>query len=197
MARLRAAIRGDLAAMMGEESARIGTATLNAVTRATDRFQTRLRGVVAGSMRGGRAANAIRKRIYRNPDRGPAGLVYSKLGRREDGRFIDYLAVQASGATITRGGGGKYLYIPLERGRGGGATRRSRGRRIAVALDEKVRFVKLSGDRFLIVRASRTRSTPIALLVKRVRIRQKFDLDALEREAADALARDLIGELNR
>lgn len=188
----RLAFQGNLQAFMRREVEAISTAMDQAVGESARAIQLAARAEVnahfgrSARVRGGnrRVANAIRMHQY---DDGPfrsAAIVYSKFGRRGPEGFVDYLAPAVFGATITPKRG-KFLYIPLERGR---AARR---RRQAVALQKNLRFVQLSGGRVLIVRDSRTRSTPIGLLVPRVVIRPKLNFTQIVDRETEALPRRL------
>lgn len=136
--------------------------------------------------RGGRrAAGAVR-----SVDREGAGgfvraTVFSRLGRREGGDFVDYLLPHTEGLTLTAKRS-RWLYIPLQRGR------RARNVRRVLALERNVKVVptRVAG-RFLVIRETRTRSTPIAILVRRVRFEKKLDFDRPAEKAAADLLRDL------
>jgi len=138
---------------------------------------------------GRRVANAIRLRVYKNHDDGAAATVYSKFGRKDpSGKFVDYLAPHLTGATIAPRGG-RWLYIPLQKGR------RAKRSRLAVGQAKNLAFVPISPGRALLVRKTRTRSTPIALLVRRVRISRSLDFDAVVRREQAALGRRLLQHL--
>jgi len=190
-ARLSLALRGDLRREMEAERRAFEAAGKRTTRRHTTGLKTAARAEIVRGFGGGprvrRAANAVRDKLFEG---GAVGLVYSKFGRREGGAFVDYLAPHVTGAEI-RPVAARRLFIPLQKGR------RARSFRAAVALQKNLRFIRLDRNRTLIVRQTRTRSTPIALLVRRVRIKAKLNFDKLiEREAA-AMPETLNRELDR
>ncbi len=191
-----AAARGQLEDALRREQLAIRRATSVAVEGETRKLQLAIRAEVSRAFAGGRAGkggrnagNAIRSKLYQNDD-GHAGLVYSRFGRRgPDGQFIDYLAPFAHGAVITPRNS-RWLYIPLEAGR-----RAQRGRRLSVALDPNLAFVpSADGKRVWLVRRTPRgkRTTLVALLVRRVAIEKRFDLEAPIREAQQGLPKSLL-----
>lgn len=196
--RLVAAVQGNLRRRQAED-ARVVAQGVPAATRAvTRRAQLAARAVInarfSGSerVRGGsrRVANAVRSRVYE--DRGgqqATGLVYSKFGRGRGDGFVDYLLPHVTGAVI-RPRRSKWLYIPVQRGRA------SRRRRVSERLDKNVAFIPAEGGRKLyLVRQTKTRSTLIAVLVRRVRIDAGLDFGRVAREAERDFGRELVDRL--
>lgn len=170
------AARGELASYLEAQGKAAQAAAVSVTKEETTELKLALRSVVGAAFpKGGRkVANAIRQKDYTNPD-GAAGLVYSKFGRKSlEGGFIDYLLPFTTGATI-RPTRSKYLYIPLQKTKSGRVSKRNRGFRASVRLQKNLRFVRLTGNRFLIVRGTKTRSTPIALLIPRVKMPKRID----------------------
>ena len=171
-----AAQRGQLEEVMRAERMVIRRASLSAAKRATRDLQLDVRAEVqrgfsdsvGGSAK--RVANAIRQKLFDDRDRGATGIVFSRFGRTgPNGEFVDYLLPFTRGAELTPRSS-KFLYISLERG-----TRNRRRRRIPVRQTKNVSFVPGKRGKVFVVRQTRTRSTLIAMLVPRVRLRKRFD----------------------
>ncbi len=201
MTRLTAAVTGNLKQQMEETGKQIKGASRAAVEVATRELQLKIRVAVnrafPGKGRGGaKVGNAIRSKVYertKDPDGGFTGLVWSKFGRRGAVGFIDYLLPHVQGATITPRRGAKYLYISVEKGVG--AKRR---RRLAVALDPKLRFVAGSRGRIYLVRqVTKKRTKLIAVLVPRVRILKRIDIDKEIDAAESNMTNRLLTELDK
>ena len=197
--RLRLATQGRLAEFMAAEATAIDRGVHKAVSRSTNKLKLAARAEInaryrgSGVVRGGnrRVANAIRGVVFQDGPATSTGLVFSKFGRRDiDGSFIDYLAPFVHGAII-RPGASKWLYIPLQRGR------RARGSRLSESRAKNLVFIPLSGGRALLVRRTRNRSTPIALLVKRVTIRARLDFRREVARARQNLGKFLLEELDK
>ena len=184
---LRAALQGDLTAYMDKQVHGVQKGIRVAVVDGAKAVQKDWRGQVnatfSGSkmVRGGnrRVANAIRLKEYTTEAGGASAIVFSKFGRKgPGGKFIDYLIPHATGATL-RPTRGRWLYIPLQ------GSRRARSSRLAVAQNKNLSFVPIGPGRALLVRRTRSRSTPIALLVRMIRIPKTISLDqATRREDA-------------
>ena len=193
-----AAARGQLEEALRRERQAVRRVTSVAVEAETRKLQLAIRAEVNRAFAGGRggraAGNAIRSKLYRNED-GNAGLVYSRFGRRgPDGQFIDYLVPFAHGAVITPRNS-RWLYIPLEAGR-----RARRGRRLSVALDPNLAFVpSADGKRVWLVRRTPRgkRTTLVALLVRRVAIEKRLDLEAPIRQAEQNLPQALLDAIEK
>lgn len=188
---LSLALQGRLAEHMAAEASAIRSGIRTAVGEGAADVQNALRAMVGTRFRSRRAANAIRKRLYDNAAGGTAGIVWSALGRRDSsGKLVDYLAAHVTGATI-RPKGSRLLYIPLTGGR------RAKTSRLAVASAKNLAFIPIGGGRILIVRKGKTRSTPIAILVRMVRIPKSINLDAVIRREESRLPARLAQALDR
>lgn len=189
MTRLELALEGRLDQQLARDRAAIRQAAAKAVKEVADAQKLAAREVINQRFRGSqrvkggarRVANAIRAKAYANADGSATGLVYSKFGRRRGGEFVDYLLPFVTGGVIEPRSS-KFLYVPL----GGG--RRTRQQRRQVSEEKGVEFVPISGGRILIVKRTRTRSTPIALLVRRLRHDRSLDFDRVIKGADKALA---------
>lgn len=169
----------SLRVIMDAEASGFRQAANKATTDSTERLKSAARSEVASGLPGrgaARASRAVRSRLYRDAPGGGgetvSGIVYSRLGRKEAGRFVDYLGLHMLGGTV-KPKGGRYLYIPLP-----GAGRKADTLRSIIGV-KGVRLVPLKGNRYLIVRGSRTRDILIGLLVPRVRIPKRLDFDRL------------------
>lgn len=194
---IRAALRGDLREIMARDTARLGRAIGGSVGETTTTLKDAARVEVRrvfGRTRAGRGArrvsNTIRGRLFEDGEIGRTGLVFSKFGRRQGGEFQDFFLPFVRGATI-RPKRARFLYIPL-----GPRTRRSRARRFTVENTRNLRFIPLDRSRTLIVRQTRTRSTPIALLVRQVRITPRLNFDRLVQRERAKLPRRLLAGLD-
>ncbi|EKE70892.1 hypothetical protein [Oceanibaculum indicum] len=196
--RITAALSGRLAQEMRAEAAHVAEAVHSSVTGETTAVQLRARGLVdaalpprAGSRR--KPSNAIRQKIYNDGPGRVRGIVYSKFGRREGGRFVDYLKPHVDGADI-RPRAGSFMVLPVK----GQSRRMDRIRRDLGRLgeDPKLALIPVSGGRFVFVRrASRNRTVLLAWLVRGVRIDPKLNFRPLEQSAASGLARRLSADL--
>ncbi|HSF94776.1 MAG TPA: hypothetical protein VLA52_07095 [Thermohalobaculum sp.] len=195
-----AASRGQLDAAMKAEGIAIGKGTKAAVTIVTDQVKRDARAVVNAGFTGSRivgggnrrVANAIRSRVYPRGDGGFTGQVWSKFGRGRAKGFVDYLLPFVKGATLTPRRS-RWLYIPVERGR-----KARRGRRLSIGLNRNLKFVPArGGDKVYLVRQTRTRSTLIAVLVRRVRIPKKLDFERAAAAAAKRLPLALAEEIEK
>ncbi len=188
---IQLALRGELQAFYAREAKLIGEASAAAVkgtaVAVQEGWRADIRARFAGTRGGVKMANAIRRRNYEDGGDGGASIVYSRFGRRGPKGFIDYTEIHATGG-ILRPRSGKWLYIPLEK------TRRARGARAVLGGAKNIRFIPISGGRALLVRASRRRSTPIALLVKSVRIPKRLNLVAVTRREHARMPARIIQE---
>lgn len=195
MTQLRAALRGDLKRHMRAERRALDTGVSRGVKETTDELKEDVRSAVRQGLRArsgrGDVSKAIRGVFYPNQDQpaSAAGLVYSKFGRREGGEFVDYLKPHIEGATIEPERS-KWLYIPNERGR-----KARRFKRQSVALQRNLAFVRVSDRKAYLVRRTRTRSTIIATLVRRVRIKDRITLKGAIDTSEAALPRNILRQL--
>lgn len=188
-----AALSGDLRASIERDVRRFRQASNEATKEHTDKLKGRSRARVRQAFPGGgarrgarRVANAIRG-VVRDAGEGfQRGTVFSKFGKREGGEFIDYLLPFVRGAEI-RPVNSKWIYIPAD-----GGKRRSRRVRRSSSLEKGLRFVP-SGQpgKIYLVKETRSRSTLVAVLVRRLRITKKLDFEGEKRAAGDGLLRDL------
>lgn len=184
---LALALQGSLVAQAEAEARAVREGAIVAVRETATELQRDFRLEVRSSLRGSRgrdgsrAANTIRLREFKERDGTVTGFVFSRWRRGG----VDVLATQETGATI-RPRRAKRLLILFN------AADRRRNFRVSVALDKNVRFVPLPGGRTLIVRATRTRSTVIGLLLPVARLEPKIDLDRIRRRAPERLAQRLI-----
>jgi len=195
MTQLRAALRGDLQKHMKAERRALDRGVSRGVKETTDELKQDVRSAVRQGLRGrggrGDVSKAIRGTFYPNDDQpaSAAGLVYSKFGRREGGQFVDYLKPHIEGATITPERS-KWLYIPNERGR-----KARRNKRQAVALQKNLAFVPVARGKAYLVRRTRTRSTIVATLVRRVRIKDRITIKGAIDTSEAALPKNILRAL--
>lgn len=197
--RFAAALEGTEAfkrSLDGEARA-VGDAVRGSVEDTSRAVQLRVRLAVNAAIPASGArqpGNAIRRRVYRDAEGvGVAAIVYSRLGRREDGRFVDYLRPHAEGAVFRPTDGRKYMVVPVK-----GVSRRlkQKYRQLdGLGTDPKLRLIPVRGGRLLFVRQTRTRTTLLATLVRRVVVRQTLDVDDVTQGASDDMARDLARRL--
>ncbi len=189
MTQLSLAIRGDLVKSMRQEAKAVMVGSKAATTEATDTLKGDIRGVVrrtfTGGGRGGsRVANAIRGRVYARREGGFTGQVWSKFGRGKGAGFVDYLVPFTKGAEI-RPKRSKWLYISLERGK-----KARRQRRLSVRPAKNLKFIPArGGDKVFIVRETARKTTLIAVLVRRVRIKKSLDFNRPVAKAVQRLPR--------
>lgn len=192
---LQAAIAGQLDDYMKGEAEAIPGAVRTVIDASTREVQAGWRnGVLAafGGKRGAaRMANAVRSQQFATDEGGSVGIVYSRLGRRDEvtGKFIDYLAPHVTGATLRPTDGGDWLYIPL------GSGRRQRLSRRALQFDERLAFVPISGGRALLVQRTRRRTTIVALLVRSRRVPASLQFAAITAQTQAKLPGRLIAAL--
>jgi len=216
---LVSALEGNLKTVMVEEAAAVVRGVRFAVRDQVGETLAEARRLVDAGLPGSgrkRPSNAIRSRLYergRDGDAAPAGIVYSKFGRRQNGQFQDYLTPHITGATMRpRAGGtdwdalndkGKYLVIPIK-----GVSRRvaAPARELrALGTDPQLALIPLPGGRFLFVRRPRekkrggyrlnARTTLIAVLVRRVALPKRINLTGLDDRAATSLAAKVLAGL--
>jgi len=186
MTQLAAALRGELDGYMRADAAAVLRGTRQAVVAQTEETKRAARALVAAAFTGGgrggsRVANAIRSRVYDNAPGDVAGLVYSKFGRREGGTFQDYLLPHIEGGQL-RPRDAKFMAIPFNRRR-----RPMEQALAALDTDPKLALVPLPGGRFMLVRRTRTRTTLLGLLVRRVTMKRRLDPRRLREQAQRGL----------
>lgn len=151
-------------------------------------------GSVFSSGQGRQIVGAIRSKLYRDSATAEAGIVYSKLGRRENGEFVDYLLPQVEGATI-RPTNARMLLIPIK-----GVTRRTdKARRDIgqVGIDPKLAIIWRQNHKFawFVRKTSRNRFTLIAILVRLARVKAKLAIDPIAQRAGTGTAEKLVAAL--
>jgi hypothetical protein len=210
MTAITAALSGDLKAFMAAEAAAVVRGVRDAVRGQVAETQAEARRLVDAGLPGkgrSRPSNAIRSRLYEG-GQDPAGIVYSKFGRREGGQYVDYLLPHIQGATMRpRAGGapdlGRYMVLPVK-----GVSRRLAAVDRSLArldTDPQLALIPLPGGRFLFVRRPRetkrggyrmnARTTLIAMLVRRVDLPKRINLTGLDDRAATSLARRVLAGL--
>lgn len=178
MTRLVASVQGDAAATLAAEGANVDRAVKTAVVRQVDESKQDTRGLIdrafpprSGAGRAGkRIANAIRGKVYNDRPGKWAGIVFSRFGKKRGGRWQDFFAPHATGATITARAG-RSLLLPI--------ASRSKVYAAIAGLkrhDPTVDIIPQRGHGALIVRRRGTRLDIIASLVRKVRIRKKLDM---------------------
>ena len=190
-------VEGELKVYMAREATAVVAGARAATKRQTEETKNTARAVVNAGLTGSRqfrtgnrrAAQTIRSRYYEDT---PAGLVHSTWGYFDGGRFVDILAVHATGATITPKRG-RFLFIPFV-GAGQRRSRRQRGR-----LDqEKVDIIPLPNGQRLVVTRERgqRRGLVLGLLTRQVRIPKRLDFTSVERDALTGLEAKTIVEID-
>lgn len=152
--------------IMKAESSAWERATLGGVKAQTRETQLGVRGQVNKAFHGSRRiGNTVRSKVWERKTRrqGAAGLIWSKFGRKKGGRFVDYIAPRLFGATVKPTGGRQFLMIPKQKGR----NKRTVAQKLA---DKgKLTFIPIKGGRkAVLVKNTKSRSTIIALLVRKV-----------------------------
>ena len=184
MTAFRLARRGQLRATLKRDLDSLDRAITKGVDQTSRSLQLAGRDRVnrafgrSGRRRGRRVGNAIRRRVFDDGRFKSAAIVFSRFGRKEGGVFVDYLVPHTRGATI-RAKGGRWLFLSRERGR-------SRRRRLVVRFAKNLAFINIKPGVALLVRKTRTRSTILGVLFRKVRIRKKLDFQ-----------RDVESERNR
>lgn len=185
---------------LAEYGEAVEDASYKVVLDATTRLKNSIRREVAQNLdaRGKRRPeNAIRGEIYDRKDGGYTGFVYSKFGRVENGRYIDYLLPHIKGSTLRPEQSG-WLYIPnRQKGKSAGSRR---GERLDVSAKKSLSFVPARDNRKLyIVRASRKNGAQvtrlIATLVRSVRHDKKLEVPELWSRQSKAFQRDLYARM--
>ena len=186
--------RGQLEKFLAAEIKAVKRAPGVTVRREIRKLQLAARSEVNAKIGGKRkVGGAIRNKVYDNPDGSATGLVFSKLGRREGGVFIDYLAIHTTGREL-RAKRGKFMVIPVK-----GVSRRLKAkyRKLeGLGTDPKLALIPQRGGNFLFVRHTRTRSTLLARLVRRARIPKRLDFERLSRDLPDRAAKAPVETLN-
>lgn len=191
-------VEGDAALIRRYSNAerRLHGAARKAVSATTRRLQLGLRAEVQTIFtRNQRAANAIRSVVYDNSQgfgnhnrADAAGIIFSKFGRREGGRFVDFLAPYLTGRNILPRRG-KFLAVPLRPGKRNRVPRP----------EMKLRPVKTRRGLFL-VKQTRTRTLFMFLLIPFARIRRRLRLGSLMANGRTVLSSEAIqayGEVMR
>lgn len=178
---------------MREEAEIVQRAGPRAVRESTELVKLKARSHVVSAL-GRRAGYLVTSKVYDNAPGNSAGFLYSRWKKRSralGGEPKDVIAAHAYGAVIEPRQG-KYLYIPLVKGR----LKRNE-RRVFADGAGKVDVIPIGRNRFLIVqRRRRGNGKPIALLVPRVELRSRLRLDPIYREAEKDLRTRLVRYLN-
>ena len=195
MTTLEVEVTGSLKAYMAGEAAAVVAGARVATRRQTEETKNQARAVVNARLTGSRqfktgnrrAAQTIRSRYYEDT---PAGLVHSTWGYFEGSRFVDILAVHATGATIVPKRG-KFLFIPFV---GAGQSRSRQQRRLD---SEKVDIIPLpNGQKLVVTRVRGNRKgLVLGLLTRRVTIPKRLDFTSVERDALTGLEAKTVLEI--
>jgi hypothetical protein len=153
-----------------------------AVGRASRRVQLAVRADVNRIFKGRRVGNAVRRLVFDNKEHGSAAIVFSKFGRRVGGEFVDYLAPYLTGKDI-RPKRGRYLAIPLQRGRRNRDPRQVKG---------KLRPVRI-GSRLFLVKTTRAKTLFMFLLLPRVKIRKRLRTRSIVKAELGRMITDFRG----
>ena len=170
-ARLTSALKGNLKQDMAKERSAMRRAVLGGVRAQTNDLKNTMRRRTRAAFKGNKIARAWRSKVYPNDAINAAGFVWTKVP--------NIIRMAETGGTI-RAPRGRFLMIPLK-GAGGlrsydgtkGSAIRRRARIEDFAKNKNLRFIPLSGGRFLVVRATKSRSTPLFLLVRQVKVRRR------------------------
>ncbi|GAB4373812.1 MAG: hypothetical protein Kow00114_35970 [Kiloniellaceae bacterium] len=194
------AIAGDLREQMAAERRIVARAVRVAPERAAREGKEEYRSHVrqafgrAAGRRGRKFENAIRDKAYHDGEFRHAALIYSKFGRREGGRFIDYLVPYDRGGVIKAKG--RYMVIPAK----GTSRRVRRDLRDLKRLDEdpKLALIPQPGGRFLFVRHTSSRRTVIiAWLIRRFTRRKVLNLQGVHDAIGHRYEEILVEEMER
>lgn len=190
--RLRLTRTGNLNAHMRAEQFAMARGGTRAVTRTTEDLKRAFRGEVRSRLKGGnRIAGLVRSRLFKEPGGLVTGFVFSKWKRfRATSGTEDVLAFHETGGTIVPRRARRLLILFNKRDR-------RRGFRLAVSLNKNLAFVPQEGGRFLIVRRTRSRSTIIGILLRRVTIRPSLNFDRFRNRLTTQLAARLVVETER
>jgi hypothetical protein len=112
--------------------------------------------------KGRKIGNAVRRLVFDNGRDGSAALIFSKFGRREGGRFVDYLGPYLTGQDI-KPKRAKFLAIPLQPGK----------RNKDPAKFKDLDAIEINGRLFL-VRHTRSRSLFMFMLIPRIKVRRRL-----------------------
>lgn len=208
--------QGDkLDAAMARDGLAVIAAARDGTKDEAERVKATVRGLVAAAFerKGGRnPANAIRSKYYDRDQAGrdnPGAIVFSRLGRREGGRFVDYLLPHVKGLTqqarITPGAAndkGLYMLLPVR-----GVSRRVSALKRALSqlgTDPQLELIPIAGGRYLFVRRTTAttksggwrkgaRDTVLGVLVRRVKLKASIRIDeGIERDSVDRLAKHIL-----
>lgn len=186
------ALEGNLRGRMARDARDLDRAISGSVKAEVEALKRSHRAVVNARLGGGRGRGKVGNSVRSKMLEPSVGLVYSKFGRRQGGEFIDYLLPHVIGATI-KPKQSEWLYISLEKGR-----KARRDKRRSVRLEKGLRFVPTKHPgRILLVKETRTKTTPIALLVRKVTIRATIDFKGAERRADSAIYRRAVEALEK
>lgn len=184
---------------MDEEARNVRTAVKRAVTETTNQTKRLARSHISSRL-GRRAGFLLTSKIYDNGPVDKAGYIYSRWKRKAPGlgKPTDVMAAHAYGAVITPRQG-RFLYIPLTRSRLGRAQRRifqeGTGRDVAL-----VPFTDKRGNLGYVVRDKTKRGRigrAVAVLVQRVELRSRLNLEPIYQLAERNLTTRLITYLDR
>ena len=184
-----AAVRGQLRKFMEHEARAVDRGKRRAVRGRTRALQLEIRVVVNATFGGsGRAGNAIRSRYYED---GNAGLVWSKLGRREGVKFVDYLLPFVTGAVI-RPVRRRMLLIPFDKR----LARRVRRGRVS---QRSLHVASEAGGRvaYLIFQPTNKEGRVIGVLVRQARHKTRLKIQGVVAAADEKLARAFLQELEQ
>ena len=190
MTAFRLALRGELRATIRRDLDSLDRAIARGVDQTSRSLQLSARDQINRAFgRGGRGrrrrvGNAIRRLQFDDGRFKKAAIVYSRFGRKEGGTFVDYLEPHKRGATI-RAKGGRWLFLSRERGR-------SRRRRLIVRFAKNLAFINVKPGVALLVRKTRTRSTILGVLFRKVRIKKKLDFQRDVERERDRLAERVV-----
>lgn len=210
--RLTAAFEGKLEEHLAREAGVAYTGTLEAVAGVTLQTKLDIRAVLNAAFTGSavvgrngnrRVANSVRGKLFEDDPDGagrpaPVGIVFSRFGRRRGGRYLDYLLPHALGMTIEPTTA-RRLYIPLQPGMRGPLARRARA---SFKLDPTIEIIPASPGVWVVVRKRRGKNadgpgTAIGLLVNRVKLPRRVNLDGVQSKASAALPAKVIEEMQK
>lgn len=197
--RLTAALEGRLDEFMETEGRAVSSATRRAVTETTTEAKNLARSHVASRL-GRRAGFLITSRVYDNGPVDKAGLVYSRWKRKgPEAKPTDVLAAHAYGAVIEPRNS-RFLYIPLTKGSIGRRQRRIFQEGVGSKDVALIPFTDKRGNLAYLVRDKSRRGKlgrPVALLVQRVEIRSRLNLEPIYALAERSLRTRLVAYLDR
>jgi hypothetical protein len=168
--KIRAFVEGNLEEALREEGKRADVAVSAAITDATNGLKNAYRTQIKSARLGTRLANTWRGDVYQPGQIKAAGFIYSKAAT--------IVSAYARGAQIVAKRT-RWLAIPTkEAGRAG--RRRITPERWMRIHKQKLFFVQISGEVARFVAPGKEKGQPdrtIFILVKQVKIAQRFDVD--------------------